>query len=42
MPAAIPVGVDAPEFTLPGTDGGQVRLARGAGEHTFITFWKCT
>ncbi|NLC57596.1 MAG: TlpA family protein disulfide reductase [Armatimonadetes bacterium] len=37
---AIPVGSAAPEFTLTGTDGGQIRFARGANEHTFLVFWK--
>lgn len=39
---AIPVGSAAPEFALQGTDGGLVRFTRGAGEHTFVVFWKST
>ncbi len=41
MPAAIVVGAEAPEFTLPGTENGSVRFTRG-GEYVFLNFWKST
>lgn len=42
MPSAIAVGADAPEFELPASNGGVVRFAPNAGQHTLISFWKST
>lgn len=40
MAVAIEAGARAPEFSLPATDGGLVRFARGADEHTLIIFFE--
>jgi len=36
---AVPLGVPAPDFTLPGLDGTQVRLADQRGQVVLVNFW---